>query len=224
VPRRPLAIVLSNDEPDSSYGARRLASAFAGRFKTEIVNPLEGLPGGRGWIARRGADALVLSGSDRSTTESTPWMIEEEEVLRAAVDLRLPTLAVCFGHQLLGKALGVTVSTREKRVGLIEIASLGDAAFAGLGRTIVVPEQHSDQITDVPEGFEIVATSDYCRVQAMRHVSGAIYGVQFHPCYDDEVLSIDEAWATAGLVGPFRHDGAVILRNLVGILATAAQG
>jgi GMP synthase-like glutamine amidotransferase len=40
---------------------------------------------------------------------------------------------------------------------------------------------HSDRALEVPEGFSLIATSDYCTVQAMQHRSLPIYSVQFHP-------------------------------------------
>ena len=79
----------------------------------------------------------------------------------------------------------------------------------------------SDQVVEVPGGFGLIATSDYCRVQAMQHESLPIYGVQFHPCYDEGVLEEDEAWERLGLAGPFEHDGALILGNAVRLMAHA---
>jgi GMP synthase-like glutamine amidotransferase len=213
---RPRAVVLSNDEPDSSYGATRLARAFEERFDTELVNPLRGFGDPLTWLERVRAGALVLSGSDRTVLSELPWMIEEEEVLRSAVAAGVPTFAVCFGHQLLAKALGSSIVTMEKRVGLFEVTPVGaDRLFEGLEGGAVVPEQHTDQVAELPRGFELIATSDYCRVQAMRHESLPVYGVQFHPCYDEGVFDEDETWGDLNFEGPFEHDGARILANAV---------
>lgn len=217
--RRPRALVLSNDVPNSDYGARHLAAAFEAAFDTEIVEPLGGFGAPRAWLAAHRADTLVLSGSERSVTERLPWMKEEADLLVEAVALRVPTLAVCFGHQLLGEALGAKVVRDRKRIGLYEVVPLSDdALFAGLPGRATVPEQHQDQLDRAPDGFELVATSDYCRVQAMRHVGAPVYGVQFHPCYAGDVFDADDAWEETGLRGRFTHDGARILANAVGIL------
>ncbi len=216
------AIVISNDEPDSSYGAGKLSVAFDERFETEQVNPLRGFGEPSSWLSRSRCDALVLSGSDRSVLSGLPWMLEEEEVLRSAVATGVPTLAVCFGHQLLAKALGAPLVTRPKRTGLFEIDLVGnDPVFAGIDKRALVPEQHSEQVADVPAGFRVVATSVYCPVQAMRHESLPIYGVQFHPCYDESVFDADEEWEGLDVPRPLEHDGALILRNAVRLLAEA---
>ena len=216
------AVVISNDEPASSYGARRLASAFGTRFRTEVVDPLGGFEGPSSWLDERGADVLVLSGSDRSVLDELPWMLEEEEILRAAVAAGVPTFAVCFGHQLLAKAFGGAIVRRETRIGLFEVAPVGgDGLFEGLGDRVVVPQQHGDQVADVPPGFELVATSDYCRVQAFRHRTVPVYGVQFHPCYDADVFDEDEAWTAVGGRESFVHDGPAVLGNVVRMFSEA---
>jgi GMP synthase (glutamine-hydrolysing) len=213
-------IVVNNDDPDSDYGASHLAAAFSEPFEVEIVSPLGGFPRAREWI-EGGADAFVLSGSDRSLRDTAPWMIEEEALVREAVGAGIPLLGICFGHQLIGEAFGAPIITREKRVGLFDVAAVGgDPAFAGLGRTIVVPEQHADQLSGVPDGFGLIATSDYCPVQAVHHATAPAYGMQFHPCYEDCVFEIDEAWAALpDLRGRFRHDGARVLANIAGVFA-----
>jgi GMP synthase (glutamine-hydrolysing) len=223
--RLPRAIVVNNDDPASDYGARHLAAAFAGAFATEIVSPLAGFPRADDWIRGGRADALVLSGSDRSITETLPWMLEEEELLRNAVREGVPVLAICFGHQLLGEAFGAGIVTGEKRIGLFEIAVVDrDPAFDGIGDKATVPEQHADQLSEIPAGFDLIATSDYCPVQAIRHATAPAYGMQFHPCYEESVFEADEAWeALPHLRGRFRHDGARILANVARIFAEIAR-
>jgi GMP synthase-like glutamine amidotransferase len=130
-------------------------------------------------------------------------------------------LAVCFGHQLLGEAFGAGIVTREKRVGLFEVTLADrDPAFDGLEGVAVLPEQHADQLSSVPEGFHLIATSDYCPIQAMRHDSAPVYGTQFHPCYGEDVFDADEEWAKlASLRGRFDHDGARVLANVSRLFA-----
>ncbi len=218
-------IVVNNDDPDSDYGARRLAAAFAGAFDVKIASPLGGFPLADDWIRGGGASALVLSGSDRSIKEALPWMLEEEALLRDSVEAGIPLLAICFGHQLLGEAFGAGIVTREKRIGLFEVAVVGsDPAFDGVSEVAVVPEQHADQLSTVPDGFDLIATSDYCPVQAIRHASALAYSMQFHPCYEESVFEADEAWeALVNLRGRFRHDGACILSNVARIFAEVTR-
>jgi GMP synthase-like glutamine amidotransferase len=212
--RRPRAVVINNDDPASDYGARHLAAAFEPAFETAIQSPIGGLADPRRWLDEQRADALVLSGSERSVTEDLPWMREEAELLRSAVDRGTPILAICFGHQLLARAFGGPIVTGEKHIGLFEIEPIGaDPVFAGAGERLVVPQQHADQVGAVPVDFELIATSGYCPIQAIRLAGTFVYGMQFHPCYEADVFGADEEWGELGFEGPFVHDGALVLGN-----------
>ncbi len=219
---QPRAIVVNNDYPQSTYGAGRLASAFGTAFSTEIIVPFDDPGPLLAEVSSKSVDALVLSGSERSVREEDDWMLAQEELLHEAVQLGFPVLAICFGHQLLGKIFSVAVATDVKRVGLYKITPVTrDPVFTGVGTSALVPEQHSDQLERVPGGFDLIATSDYCAVQAIRHRVAPVYGMQFHPCYGDGVFQADEEWEELGHEGPFEHDGGLILANAVRVLASA---
>src|SRR5262249_47658622 len=59
--------------------------------------------------------------------------------------------------------------------------SADDPLFAGLDDTVVVEQRHYWDLKTVPPGFVRLAGSEACPVQAMRHSSRPLYGVQFHP-------------------------------------------
>src|SRR3954451_5584659 len=51
-------------------------------------------------------DAWLVSGSASSAYEPLPWIWPLEEFLRGIVDVGVPMVAVCFGHQVLAQAMG----------------------------------------------------------------------------------------------------------------------
>jgi len=53
--------------------------------------------------------------------------------------------------------------------------------FDGLPSDLVVAESHRQELTQVPDGFQLLAQSTTSKVEAMVHRSKPIYGVQFHP-------------------------------------------
>jgi GMP synthase (glutamine-hydrolysing) len=62
-----------------------------------------------------------------------------------------------------------------------------DPLFAGLSDDMVMLEQHVSECSELPAEFELLASSDVCRVQAIRHKTKPLYATQFHPeAYDDE--------------------------------------
>jgi GMP synthase-like glutamine amidotransferase len=77
-----------------------------------------------------------------------------------------------------------------------------DPLFAGLPRTMIMCCSHYCEVKRLPKGFRLLATSDHCRIEAMRHKTRPLYGTQFHP----------EAYAE-----PFLH-GKRLLRNFAAIV------
>ncbi|MBN2538405.1 gamma-glutamyl-gamma-aminobutyrate hydrolase family protein [candidate division WOR-3 bacterium] len=129
-----------------------------------------------------GISAVVITGSQ--------WMLAQEPPPAGLVgfcrSLTIPTLGICFGHQLLASSFGATVARGERflefdeRVELLEDWPL----FRGLGGETVMRESHREFVT--PEslsliGWQLGARSDSCPVEAIRHPDLPLYGVQFHP-------------------------------------------
>jgi len=56
-----------------------------------------------------------------------------------------------------------------------------DPLFDGLLKTLIVDEGHFCKVKKLPRSFIIIASNDISRVQAMKHESYPMYGVQFHP-------------------------------------------
>jgi GMP synthase (glutamine-hydrolysing) len=214
---RPTLVVLSNDEPDSRYGALHLAASFQHHFDTAIVDPTRGLGEACAWLASSRADALVLSGSDRSVLDPLPWIREEQEVVREAARRGVPVLGVCFGHQLIAGAFGATIVRKPKRVGIFTVDVVrADPILGSVGSTLRAPEQHGEHVACVPDGFDVLARSAECDIEAMRHRDAPLYGVQFHPCYEGDVVDEDEAWSGFD-EARFVHDGAELLARAAAV-------
>ena len=98
---------------------------------------------------------------------------------------RKPVLGVCLGHQSIGAAFGATIShARALMHGKTSMISHdGQGIYAGLPNPFVATRYHSLVIEpdDVPDSFEVTATSEDGVVMGVRHTSLPIEGVQFHP-------------------------------------------
>ncbi len=145
--------------------------------------------------------ALLISG--RSTTDIPPDDEKFYEFLRTT---RIPMIGFCGGCQLIGKAYGIPVvymrelapgepdpmpnyhPGRFKERGYLTIQiGLPDPLLAGLPAKPLFRQTHAFQLADVPPGFDLLASSTECRVQAIKDRQRMVYGVQFHPeAYDDE--------------------------------------
>lgn len=128
-----------------------------------------------------GYSAVILTGSQ--------WMLSVEDAPPASKDLirglKIPTLGICFGHQLMARAYGVEVLSgelveRTERVLVFEPGPL----FTGLGPDVEMLESHREYVDyqgAERAGWRVIANSDSCPVEAMFLPQRPLYGVQFHP-------------------------------------------
>ncbi|MGL4669662.1 MAG: GMP synthase subunit A [Methanobacteriaceae archaeon] len=97
-------------------------------------------------------------------------------------DLSIPILGICLGHQIIAKTFGGKVSTADSEsYAKIEIDIIKENdIFKGLGSKEKVWASHKDEVISLPDTFDIIAKSEICDVEAMKHNEKPIYGVQFH--------------------------------------------
>lgn len=124
---------------------------------------------------------IILSGSPFSVNEEKAPMVD----VKAMAD-KLPVLGVCYGAQLTAKIFGGNVAKSDKReYGRANFqVSQTDALLENLPSNSQVWMSHSDTIKQLPEGFELLGTTESIPVAAFKSANTAanpIYGLQFHP-------------------------------------------
>ncbi|MES2433477.1 MAG: type 1 glutamine amidotransferase [Pseudomonadota bacterium] len=132
-------------------------------------------------------DLLAVMGGPMDVWQEAehPWLIQEKAAIKHWVEtLNRPYFGICLGHQLLAVALGGEAGPMASpEVGLTPIRQTGagrrDAIFAQLPATMTTLQWHGVEVTKLPQGAVVLATSPACAVQAMR-VGRHAYGVQYH--------------------------------------------
>ncbi|MFP3917038.1 glutamine-hydrolyzing GMP synthase [Lysinibacillus telephonicus] len=129
-------------------------------------------------IKEMNAVGIIFSGGPNSVYDEKAFKVDE-----AIFDLGLPILGICYGMQLMSYSLGGKVEGADHReYGKAEInVTLDNKLFGNLPKEQVVWMSHGDLVTEVPEGFEVIATSTSCPISAMQNVERGLYAVQFHP-------------------------------------------
>lgn len=183
------------------------------------------------WLNLMEIDAVVCTGSRRNVSMWEPWMDEAASLMRAAVGLGLPTLGICFGHQLLCKALGGNVVRADGRTDGVEELSLteegeSDPLFTDL-ETPVALFTHQDHVVGIPECAVLLASVPHNPDTAVRISDGEgnqlpAWGVQFHPEATKQLIakSLSLGHISAEEASAFKreHDGAKILSNFAEIV------
>ncbi len=121
---------------------------------------------------------LILSGGPSSVYEPNAPRLHSR-----ILEVNLPILGLCYGHQLLAqitngkvepatcKEYGIAQVTIDKPVNILEGLSDKEKVWMSHGDTIMAP----------PPEFEALAHTDNCPVAAFRHKTKPIYGLQWHP-------------------------------------------
>jgi GMP synthase (glutamine-hydrolysing) len=133
-------------------------------------------------------DGAVVTGSRASVYWDEAWIEPTKEWVGEAIDRDIPFLGVCYGHQLLADVLGGTIEPMDDyEIGYRTVERVGDSALLdGIDEEFTVFTTHSDRVTELPPGAELLAENDY-GVHGFR--DGHVFAVQFHPEYDMETAA-----------------------------------
>lgn len=125
------------------------------------------------------ADALILSGGAPRIAWESPQLGHCIEYLEKFSG---PILGICVGHQLMAGFYGGEAGPSEiPEFGSCKIKVLeADDLFKDLPKEFSVWQSHNDEIKKAPN-FIVLAESENCKIQAIKHQSKPHYGVQFHP-------------------------------------------
>ncbi len=95
---------------------------------------------------------------------------------------RLPVLGICYGMQVLAHQLGGKVSPGQKREygHAVLYQETDHPLLEDLPASMPVWMSHGDEVTELPPGFEVLASTDNSPIAAMGNGDG-IVGLQFHP-------------------------------------------
>ncbi|WP_312124872.1 glutamine-hydrolyzing GMP synthase [Brevundimonas sp.] len=125
--------------------------------------------------------AIIFSGGPSSTTEENSPRVDHK-----VFEYGAPIFGICYGEQLICAELGGKVeSGHHREFGRADISIVKDSplfeGIAGAGEQEPVWMSHGDRVTAIPEGFEVIATSEGAPYAAIANTEKKIYAVQFHP-------------------------------------------
>ncbi|MEA3412403.1 MAG: glutamine amidotransferase [Pseudomonadota bacterium] len=136
----------------------------------------------------------IVTGSNTMVTDGLDWARSTARWLREASDTGLPILGVCFGHQLLAQVLGGKVGNNPNgvEVGTVRARLTPDASrdtiLADMPSEASVNASHRQAVLELPPGAIRLAATDKDANHAFR-VGDSVWGVQFHPEFDREIVN-----------------------------------
>tara|TARA_B100000945_G_scaffold311488_1_gene304744 strand:+ start:484 stop:1389 length:906 start_codon:yes stop_codon:yes gene_type:complete len=195
----------------------------------------------RNWLVRVSPDAVVCSGSRRNVTIWEEWMGGGGSLLRCSSNMGIPTLGICFGHQLLCHALGSSVERAENMssgVWELELTQSGESDILFSSRrsggkdSPVALYSHQDHVITVPGCCTLLGSARHNRVTAVRvndemGMALPTWGVQFHPEAAKARVERAFGWGhiTQEELASFQreHDGAGVLKSFASVVLSNRQ-
>ncbi len=127
-------------------------------------------------ILKLNPKAIILSGGPQSVYSKNAIKPDPR-----IFNSQIPILGICYGAQIMAQMLGGIV--KKAKIGEYGRTKISikkeDALFEGIPKDFSVWMSHGDVIEKIPEGFEIIAQTEFSPISAFK--SNKIYGIQFHP-------------------------------------------
>ena len=128
-------------------------------------------------IKARQPQGIILSGGPASVYAEDAYKPSEE-----IWELGLPIMGICYGMQLITQHFGgEVVAADHHEYGKAQLSITGCQIFAGMTPDETVWMSHGDRAERIPDGFEVIGTSENSPYAAIADVEKKIYAFQFHP-------------------------------------------
>jgi GMP synthase (glutamine-hydrolysing) len=124
---------------------------------------------------------IILSGGPLNVYQINKYSFDKK-----IINLNIPILGICFGHQILSKLNGGRVKqSKHREFGLANIykknESLLISNFFNRQKSKKVWMSHADQVSKLPKNFKVIASSTNSKFAIVENKLKKFYGIQFHP-------------------------------------------
>ena len=132
-------------------------------------------------IFKKKTTGIVLSGGPLNVYENKKYKFNKK-----ILNLGIPILGICFGHQIIAKELGGKVKqSKHREFGLAEVRKINKSLLTNnvfdKKNIVKVWMSHADQVSKLPKNFKVIASSKNSRFTIIENKKKSFYGVQFHP-------------------------------------------
>ncbi|MCO5578316.1 hypothetical protein L7F22_032157 [Adiantum nelumboides] len=194
---RPYAILLAGDATEY---VRKVYGGLACLFEKMLSDP------GETWHTYHVTDGkfpsdediynyegFVITGSRHDAHSSEPWVLQLCELIRKLHKQKMKLLGICFGHQVISRALGGKTgrSVNGWEVGLRKI-SIANALYSKpyalkVPSSLIIIEIHQDQVSELPPKGELPAASEKTSME-MFAVEDHVLCIQGHPEFTEDIV------------------------------------
>lgn len=135
-------------------------------------------------------EAVLYTGSPAGVYDPLPWIAPLAEFIRGAAAARTPQVGICFGHQIMGEALGGKVVKSDKGWGVgrhtYEIVQCPDWSTTPCPPSLSVSVSHQDQVVVLPPAASVIAQSDFTPYAGLDYLDFPAISFQCHPEFEPD--------------------------------------
>jgi len=134
---------------------------------------------------------VIHTGSALSITQDAPFTHKVVEYIKKARDKGVAQMGICYGHQLICLALIGKHAVRSSQKGLeagwnnVKFVN-SSTSLLGVRENETLWQHHYDEVIELPEGSELLATNKHTKIQAYINNKQRLFGTQFHPEFDKQ--------------------------------------
>lgn len=130
-------------------------------------------------------DGYLITGSQFSAYDDIAWIKKAQQLIRDLYQAKIPTVGICFGHQLMAEALGGKTTKASDKGWGVGVRSwnvqdkhdwMGEQALESFSLRV----SHQDQVTTLPADAKVIASSEFCPIAGFK-AGGHFLSFQGHP-------------------------------------------
>lgn len=160
---------------------------------------------------------IIILGSASHIHERLLWHRELADFIDIKLKRNIPTLGLCFGHQLMADFYGCEVgyidSTKLIRKELREITFTEEVFDYEPKQKITLPYAHAQIVKSISSHFTTIASSDEFQYEALAHKEFPFIGFQAHPEASEIFLSDELGLIESDKVDNITSSGMHLLKN-----------
>ncbi|KAK0726337.1 class I glutamine amidotransferase-like protein [Apiosordaria backusii] len=178
-------------------------------------------------------DAVLITGSKYNSFDNDDWILSLVEFTRKAlIHPRVKVIGVCFGHQIVARAMGCLVRRSDKgwEVSVTEttLTEKGKEIF-GNHESLKIQQMHRDQVYGLPAGSHLLASTEKCPNHGFL-VPNRVITIQGHPEFTSEIMNeilvlrhgtglfTDEVFESGMQCNGDHHDGVDVTKVFIKFL------